>query len=236
MPAYRPTTLPAASLLLAGLLVGALTGCGGSSSSHEDPVAALKTAEQKLENTSGVTMSLATDNLPSGVQGVKGADGTVTSSPAAFDGTLNAVISFGSVSVPIRSVDGKVYAQIPLTSGWTTVNPSDYGAPDPAQLLSSDQGIPAVLAATKNPRQDGQVRGGPDNKEVLTRYTGTVPSSAAAHLIPGANGDFKATYDITSGGELRDAELTGAFYRGKPDVTYTLELDNYGTQKDITAP
>lgn len=236
MPAYRPTTLPAAGLLLAGLLAGVLAGCGGSSSTHEDPAAALKAAEQKLENTSGVTLSLATDNLPSGVQGVKGADGTVISAPAAFDGTLNAVLSFGSVSVPIRSVEGKVYAQIPLTSGWTTVNPSDYGAPDPAQLLSSDQGIPAVLAATKDPQRDGQVRGGPDNKEVLTRYTGTVPSSAAAHLIPGASGDFRATYGIASDGELREADLTGAFYHGKPDVTYTLEIEDYGTQKDITAP
>ena len=235
MPANRLMTVPATGVLLAGILAGLLTGCGGSSSSHEDPATALKTAEQKLENTSGVTLSLATDNLPSGIHGVKGAEGTVTSAPA-FDGSLSAVLSFGSVSVPIRSVGGKVYAQIPLTSGWTTVNPSDYGAPDPAQLLSSDQGIPAVLAATKDPKQEGQVRGGPDNKEVLTEYTGTVPSSAAAHLIPGASGDFQATYGIASNGELREAKLTGEFYSGKPDVTYTLALDNYGTQKNITAP
>jgi lipoprotein LprG len=239
MPAKRLTTLPATGVLLAGLLtaflLGLLAGCGGSSKPHEDPATVLKTAEQKLEDTSGVTLSLTTDNLPSGVTGVKGADGTVTSAPA-FDGTLTVVLPVGSFPVPIRSVDGQVHAQIPFTSGWSTVNPSDYGAPDPALLLSKDQGIPAVLAATENPKQGGQVRGGTGNKEVLTEYTGTVPSTAVAHLIPGASGDFKATYGIASNGELRQAAWTGAFYSGKPDVTYTLDLEDYGTHKEITAP
>ena len=52
------------------------------------------------------------------------------------------------------------------------------------------------------------MRGGQDNKEVLTTYTGKVPEAAAAHLIPGATGEFDATYGITSDGELRTAELS----------------------------
>ncbi len=59
---------------------------------------------------------------------------------------------------------------------------------------------------------------------MLTTYTGTVPGDAAAHLIPGATGDFDATYGITSDGELRQAELTGVFYAGKPAMTYTLTV------------
>jgi lipoprotein LprG len=57
-----------------------------------------------------------------------------------------------------------------------------------------------------------------------------------AHLIPGASGTFDATYDVTSDGELRQASLTGVFYSGKPSMTYSLMLTDYGTSKDITAP
>lgn len=221
-------------LLLALGLV--LAGCGGkSASSHGDPTTVLKAAQQKLEKTSGLTLTLSTGDLPGGVQGIKAASGTVTNRPA-FDGTLTVVISAGSFPVPVRSVGGKVYAQIPLTSGWSEVKPSDYGAPDPAQLISADQGIPAILAATTDPKQGAEVRGGAGNKEVLTTYTGTVPASAVAHIIPGASGDFHASYDVTSDGELRQASLTGVFYSGKPSLTYTLVLDNYDTSKDITAP
>jgi lipoprotein LprG len=227
-----------ATVLLAGavLLPGAvLAGCGGKSSSGVDPAAALTTAQQKLGATSGLTLSLTTDDLPDGVQGVKSASGTLTDAPA-FDGTLGVDLSAGSFSVPVKAVGGKVYAQIPLTPGWTTVDPADYGAPDPAQLLTDDQGIPAILTATTDAKQGDQVRGGTDNKEVLTSYTGSVPASAVSHLIPGAGGDFSATYGITDDGELRQASLTGVFYAGKPAMTYSLLLTDYGTSKDITAP
>ena len=223
-------------LVVAVALALGVTACGSKSASDlGDPATVLKTAQQKLEDTSGVTLTLTTEDLPDGVQGVQGASGTVTDAPA-FDGTLTAVISAGSFPVPIKAVDGKVYAQIPLTLGWSEVDPGDYGAPDPAQLISADQGIPAILAATTDVKKGDDVRGGKDNKEVLTTYTGTVPESAAAHLIPGATGTFDATYGITPDGELRTASLTGAFYSGKPDMTYTLTVDDYGTSKDITAP
>ncbi|HET7431579.1 MAG TPA: LppX_LprAFG lipoprotein [Nocardioides sp.] len=229
MPLRRLLPLLVACALL-------VTACGGSSSSDVDPATALKTAQQKLSSTSGVRFSLTTGDLPDGVQGVKSATGTVTDAPA-FDGTLGVVTSAGSFSVPVRAVDGKVYARIPLTPAWSEVAPGDYGAPDPAQLTSADQGIPAILAATTDPKAGDQVRGGTDNKEVLTTYTGTVPGSAVAHLIPGASGDtFRATYAVTSDGELRQAALTGVFYDGKPSLTYTLVLTDYGTTADITAP
>ncbi len=222
-------------VLLTALALGA-GACGSKSASDlGDPATVLKTAQQKLEDTSGVTLALTTSDLPSGVQGLQGASGTVTSAPA-FDGTITAVLSAGSFPVPVKSVDGKVYAQIPLTLGWSDVDPGDYGAPDPAQLISADQGLPAILAATTDVAKGDQVRGGKDNKEVLTTYTGTVPADAAAHLIPGASGTFDATYGITADGELRTAALTGAFYEGKPSMTYTLTVDDYGTSKVITAP
>ncbi len=71
---------------------------------------------------------------------------------------------------------------------------------------------------------------------MLSTYTGTVPDSAVSAIIPGASGDFDATYGITSDGELRQVELTGTFYSGHPENTYTLVLTDYGTSRDITAP
>jgi lipoprotein LprG len=222
--------------VLAPLLVVLVlaSGCGGSSG-DDDPAKALDTARQKLEDTSGVSLSLSTDDLPDGVQGLKSATGTVTSAPA-YDGTLGVVTQIGSFSVPVRAVDGKVYAQIPLTPGWSEVNPSQYGAPDPAQLISSDKGVPSLLAATTKPKNGKDIRGGQDNKEVLSTYTGTVPASAVSSIIPGATGDFSATYAVTSDGELRQVELNGVFYADHPANTYTLVLTDYGTSKDITAP
>jgi lipoprotein LprG len=223
-------------VLLALALTLGTAACGTKSASDlGDPAAVMKTAQHTLEDTSGVTLALTTQDLPEGVQGVKGASGTVTDAPA-FDGTLTADTSLGTVSVPIISVDGTVHAKIPLTLGWSDIDPSDYGAPDPALLLSADQGIPAILAATTDVNEGDQVRGGTDNKEVLTTYTGTVPESAAAHLVRGATGTFDATYGITADGELRTASWTGTFYPGKPSMTYSLTVDDYGTTQDITAP
>src|SRR6476646_4693438 len=110
-------------LVLAMALALGAGACGSKSASDlGDPEKVLKTAQQNLEDTSGVTLALTTSDLPSGVQGVQGASGTVTSAPA-FDGTLTVVISAGSFPVPVKAVDGKVYAQIPLTFGWSDINP-----------------------------------------------------------------------------------------------------------------
>ena len=116
------------------------------------------------------------------------------------------------------------------------LNPSDYGAPDPSGLISADKGVPSLLAATTDAKSGGDIRGGTDNKEVLSTYTGTVPASAVSSIIPGATGDFGATYAVTSDGELRQVKLSGVFYAGHPANTYTLVLTDYGTTKDISAP
>ena len=63
-----------------------------------------------------------------------------------------------------------------------------------------------------------------------------MPDSAVSAIIPGASGDFDATYALTSDDELRQVTLTGEFYAGHPANTYTLVLTDYGTSKDITAP
>jgi lipoprotein LprG len=146
------------------------------------------------------------------------------------------VLSGQDFEVPVVAVDDKVYVQLPLTPGWQDIDPADYGAPDPAQLMSADAGFSALLPATTDLEEGDSVRGGKDNKEVLTEYSGTVSSSAVENVIPTATGDFDVAYTVTDDGELREATLTGDFYDSGDSMTYTVDFDDYGTETDIKAP
>jgi len=229
----------AALAALAGIgLAATLSACSGDSSSAgsgESPTAVLASAKKTLDRTSGVNLSLATDHLPSGVTGVEKAQGVATHAPA-FDGSITVVLSGQPFDVPVVSTGGTVYVKLPLTPGWQDIDPGDYGAPDPAQLLSPDRGFSSLLAATTGVRKGDSVRGGTDNKEVLTEYSGKVAGDQVKHILPGASGDFDATYTVTSDDQLRSAKLTGVFYPGSDPMTYTVTFDDYGTDKQITAP
>jgi lipoprotein LprG len=169
------------------------------------------------------------------VTGVQKAEGVGTHDPA-FDGSITVVLSGQSFQVPVVSTGGKVYVQLPLTPGWQDIDPGDYGAPDPAQLMSPDKGFSSLLTATTGVEKGDSVRGGSNNSEVLTEYTGSVPGDVVKNVIPTASGDFDATYTVTDSGQLREADLTGVFYKNSDPMTYQVTFDGYGTQKDITAP
>ena len=106
----------------------------------------------------------------------------------------------------------------------------------PAELVDFDPLVQVDRVWSTGTKGGDDVRGGVDHKEVLATYTGSVPASAVSAIIPGASGDFDATYGIASDGELRQVELTGTFYSGEPANTYTMVLSDYGTRKDVTAP
>lgn len=236
MPLRRRSAALAAlgGLVLAGTL-SACTGDSSSAGSGESAADVLASARRTLDTTSGVNLALTTEDLPSGVTGVEKAQGVATHAPA-FDGSITVVLGGQPFDVPVVSTGGKVYVKLPLTPGWQDIDPGDYGAPDPARMLSTDQGFSSLLTATTGVRKGDSVRGGTDNKEVLTEYTGRVPGSQVRHILPGASGSFDATYTVTSDDELRRADLTGVFYPGSDPMTYTLTFDDYGTDKDITAP
>jgi lipoprotein LprG len=237
MPRSRRRT----RLLLAAcvaLVAGAVAGCGDDQKSVSDERSldeVMELAKTTLDETSGVSLSLKTTDLPPGVTGVKEATG-VGVHPPAFDGSLTVVLSGTDFNVPVIAVDDKVYAQIPLTPGWSDVDPAEYGAPDPARLMSPDTGFSALLPATEDLEEGESVRGGEGNREVLTEFTGTVPDDAVRNFLPGAQGEFDATYTITAEGELREAVLTGVFYPNTESMTYTIGFEDYGTEKKITAP
>lgn len=217
----------------------ALAGCTSSESpSGEDdqgPREVLALAKQTLDDASGVRLELVADELPPGISGVSRAEGVGTHAPA-FDGTLTVILGGASFDVPVVAVDGVVHAQVPLAPGWQEVDPAEYGAPDPARLMSSDDGFSSLLTASEEVAEGESVRGGDDNAEVLTEYTGRVDAGAVGAVIPSAEGDFDATYTITAEGELREAVLTGVFYPDTAPMTYTMTLTDYGVEPTITAP
>ncbi|QWF24303.1 LppX_LprAFG lipoprotein [Nocardioides sp. LMS-CY] len=225
--------------LVAGVLALSVAACGGSDDNggggDQTPEEALAAAKQTLDDTSGVELTLSTNDLPEGVTGVEKAAGVGTHAPA-FEGKITVVLSGQAFEVPVVAVDEKVYVQLPLTTGWQDIDPAEYGAPDPARLMSPDAGFSSLLDATTDLEAGESVRGGEDNKEILTEYTGTVSGDVVENIIPTATGDFDATYTITDDGELRSADLTGVFYEDSDPMTYTVTFDGYGTEKDITAP
>jgi lipoprotein LprG len=139
--------------------------------------------------------------------------------------------------VPVIAVDDTVYAQLPFTNGdWQKVNPKEYGAPDPASLIGAD-GFPGLLTLTESAEAGESVRGGADNSEVLTTYSGTVPGDAMDAVIPSSSGDsFDVEWQVNDDGELRKATMTGVFYPHTDAITYTVEFADYGSELEIAAP
>ena len=196
----------------------------------------LALAKSMLDETSGISLTLDTDDLPDGVDGIVNAEGVATHAPA-FEGVATVSLSGSPFNIdPLVAVDGKVYASIPGVPITQEIDPEEYGAPDPAGLMDPDDGFSSVLTATEDVEEGETVRGGSDNSEILTEYTGTVAGDVVENVIPSAEGDFEVTYTIAENGELREARLTGVFYPGSEEMTYTLGIDDYGTEKDITAP
>jgi len=229
-PSHRLAVVVAMVTMLA--LAAGCGGSGGGLSASE----ALAGAKKHLDATKGVHVVLTTDDLPRGVEGLQKADGVLTKAPA-FKGTITAPIKGLTASVDVIAAGGKVYVKLPFVGSFQRVDPADFGVPDPAALLDPTSGISSFLSATEHVAKGGTVRGGKDNKEVLTEYAGTLPGAAVRPLIHSATGDFHATYTIDDDGLLTKAVLTGDFYgdRAAPN-TYTVTIDDYGTAPTITAP
>ncbi len=238
--ALRHAPRATAPLAVTALVLAlAATGCTGQDdaavSDGKSPDEVMALAKKTLDETSGVKIRLDTSDLPSGIQGISHAEG-VGVHPPAFEGQITAEVSGLSVDVDVIATDGTVWIKY-LTPTFTEADPADYGAPDPAELMATEGGLSDLLVNTDDLEVGDEVRGGDNNEEVLTEYTGTVAASFVETVIPSASGDdFDASYTINADGEVRQATLTGEFYPDAGENTYTIDFSDYGTEKDITAP
>jgi len=224
--------LRVAACLLA--LSAALSSCAHAAQSTTSPRKTLAAAKKNLDDTSGLRIGLSTSKLPPGVNGLLGADGVATHAPA-FKGTIKVLVSGVTADAAVVAVGGVVHAKLPFTSKFVTIDPADYGAPDPAHLMSPTGGLSSLLTAARDVQEGDQVRQG---KVVLSTYTATVPGRAVAAVIPkaDANADFDATFTVTDKDQLAKTVLTGPFYPNAADVTYTITFDDYGIKRTIAAP
>ena len=120
----------------------------------------LELARTTFDETSGVSLSLTTDDLPDGVDGLVNAEGVATHAPA-FEGVATVSLSGSPFNVdPLVAVDGKVFASIPGVPITQEIDPAEYGAPDPAQLMDTEEGFSSILTETDERRggRDGPRR------------------------------------------------------------------------------
>lgn len=234
MTADRTRSVALAGALLAIALP--LTGCGGDDKPDKGATASevLAAAKKSFDDAASVHLKLATDSKPTSGDAVLGADGTLTHQPA-FEGEVKVLLSGFTADVPVIAVDGKVYAKLPLTPKYATIDPSEYSAPDPADFADTSKGISGLLLKMEDVAEAGTER---DGKQVLTRYSGTLAGSYVAPIIPSADddGSYEAVVGIDQDSRIVTLEVTGEFFSGGGDETYELTFDDYDKSVKITAP
>jgi lipoprotein LprG len=236
-----PGTHPARGRLLGVILASALLlgGCGASSDAKDEPKSkspteVMQQAKKNFDDASSVHLELSTDSTPpAGANGVLAASGDLTHDPA-FKGEVKVIVSGISATAPVIAVDGKLYAKL-LSTKYTTINPSEYGAPDPADFADPDKGLSSLLTQIDDLKKGKQTRSG---DQILTAYTGTLPGSAVKEIIPSASA--KETYDTEIGvdekGYAITVKVTGVFFSSGDDVTYDVKFSDYGKGVKIAAP
>ena len=235
-------TLPARRIALALVACAALllpvAGCGsdegGSPSSAADVRKVLAQAKTKFDKASSVTFTMATGATPTSGNAVLGANGTLTHQPA-FQGKVKVLFSGFNTSIPVVSVDGKVYAKLPLTPSYSTIDPTEYGAPDPADFADPAKGISGLLLQLDGAKKVGQKREG---KVVVTTYSGKLSGDLVAPIIPSADesGTYRTVVGIDGDGRIATLSVTGDFFSGSGDVTYDLDFYDYGKNVTIKKP
>lgn len=231
----RTVPLPVGMVAVVGLLLCAGCTDDAAESSPEDLAPRLSAARGVLDAAESLQFRLATEALPDGTEGLIEADGVGNHAPA-FDGTVTVVAAgLGQVDAELVSVRGEVVAKIGFVREFTPIDPADYGAPDPAAMVSADGGVSSWLTATTALQAGDESR---DGELILTTVSGTLPGTVVQSLIPSADeaADFDARYRLTDDDVLRDAQITGPFYAGVDDVTYDLAVSASDDPVEISLP
>ena len=221
-------------LLLTLLAVPTLGACGGGEP-DETAEDLLARAKQTLDGAETAHFVLTSENAPDTGTLLVGGEGDIAR-PASFQGTLQVRGPGSAVDLEVVSVDGTVYAQLPFATGFSVVDPAQFGFGDPGALLDPDTGISQLLAEADDAElgEERRVDG-----EVVREVTAQLPGHLVADLLTSEdpNSPVDARFAIAgNSGELRRAELTGPFFAPDADATYTLELSDFGADVEITAP
>jgi hypothetical protein len=229
----RRTAAPLLALAL--LAVPALTACGGDASDPESAADLLADAKQTLDETESLHFVLASEGAPESGTELVGGEGDIAR-PASFEGSLQVLAMGSTLDLAVVSVDGTVYAQLPFTSGYSVVDPAQFGFGDPGALIDPETGISQLLSEAQGAElgEERRVDG-----EVVREVTAELPGELVEQILTSEDPSrpVQARFSIAEdGGELLRAELTGPFFSAEDDATYTLELSDFGADVEITAP
>jgi lipoprotein LprG len=226
--------LVATGLLLTACSGGSDSSDGGASKGGDDLAGRLAEAKTGLDGAETISISLATKKIPDGITGLLSATGKGNHSPA-FTGKVTVITGGASLGADVIATGGKVYAKTGFLPTFAPIDPASLKAPDPAMLLDPDNGITQILVKTEGLKEGDKSR---DGKDVLTTITGTLPGDVVRTIIPSADASkaFTVAYRVDDDDRLRDATLTGPFYPGGDEVTYTVTLSTSKTPVTIEAP
>lgn len=213
-----------------------LAGCSddGGSETDVDPAAMLEQAADLLDDADSVRFALDGADLPDGGTVVMGAEGVVAA-PASFEGEIRIKAGALPASIKVVSIDGTLWAQLPLTDGFDEVDPATLGFGDPGALLDPEGGVGQLLRSGTDVSAGDQVR---VDGEVFDQVESTLPGDLVGNVLAIADpeAEVQATWALDAeSGHVRQAVLTGPFYDGD-DQTYTVTLDSYDEPVDISAP
>jgi lipoprotein LprG len=234
-PGSRPRRL---ALVAAG--VAALAGaCGGPSTptgSGAGSVALLQRAKTTFDQTSSFHIKLTSADVSGSGIVLEGATGDAVR-PNGFSGVLTVAESGLPIQIPVVSMGGTFYVQLPLTSGYQTADPSQYGFADPGKLLDPSTGVSTLLTSVQDPVAGGSMR---LSGESLQEVSGTEPGAKVKALLTDANPSqpVAVTFaiDPAESDQLRQVVLTGPLVQSGQNSTYTLLLTGYGESVSVTAP
>jgi lipoprotein LprG len=221
-------------LALAVFALPLLAGCSGGSSEVSAPDL-LTQAKQTLDKASSAHFVLSSEGAPKTGTVLVGGEGDIAR-PASFGGTLKVLALGSTLDLEVVSINGTVWAQLPFTSSFSTIDPAQFGFGDPGALLDPDTGISQLLGKATRAKLGDEKR---VDGEVVREVTAEIPGDLVEQILTSADPSqpVQARFSIASdSGELRRAELTGPFFTAEDDATYTLELSDFGADVEITAP
>lgn len=227
--------------VLAGALAALTLVAVGCSGAEEEPPVERTAAERLaaartvLADAGSVSLELTSTDVPEVENGVTAATGAgaVSATEPSFRGTITGTVQGIAATVEVVAIGEDTWLKL-FTPDFEPFDLATLNAPNPATFLDPGAGIAGLLPLTGEPTLGPDFRAG---KDVVTQVTGTLPGDRVAALFHLGDGEaeFRVTYGLTEGDELRTASLVGPFF-GTTESTYTLTLTDYGVPVEITRP